>query len=132
MDPLFLQLARDWPGKSSENAEHPAVWHMLDVGACAERLIEGHRAFVALSRAHRRAFVILAALHDVGKISDTFRSLLRGRRPGAYRHWKLSDVLLTRALDPILAEVLGGNGPARGELYAAVSGHHGGPLESPP
>ena len=130
MDPLFPQLARDWPGKSSENAEHPAVWHMLDVGACAERLIEGHRTFVALSRAHRRAFVILAALHDVGKISDTFRSLLRDRRPGAYRHWKLSDVLLTRALDPILAEALGGNGPARGELYAAVSGHHGGPERS--
>ena len=130
MDPLFPQLARDWPGKSSEKAEHPAVWHMLDVGACAERLIEEHRAFATLSPAQRRAFVILAALHDVGKISDTFRSLLRDGRPGAYRHWKLSDVLLTRTLDPILAETLGGDGHARGELYAAVSGHHGGPERS--
>lgn len=130
MNSLLPQLARNWPGKSSENAEHPAVWHMLDVGACAERLIEGHRAFVALSPAHRRGFVILAALHDVGKISDTFRSLLRDRRPGAYRHWKLSDVLLTRALNPILAETLGGDDHARGELYAAVSGHHGGPERS--
>ena len=104
--------------------------HMLDVGACAERLIEGHRTFATLSPAQRQAFVILAALHDVGKISDTFRSLLRDGRPGAYRHWKLSDVLLTRALDPILAKTLGGDGHARGELYAAVSGHHGGPERS--
>ena len=83
-----------------------------------------------MSPAQRRAFVILAALHDVGKISDTFRSLLRDGRPGAYRHRKLSDVLLTRTLDPILAETLGGDGHARGELYAAVSGHHGGPERS--
>ena len=130
MIPLFPQLARDWPGKSSENGEHPAVWHMLDVGACAERLIDGHQAFAALSPEQRRACVVLVALHDVGKISETFRALLRDRRPGAYRHWMLSDVLLTRSLDPILAGALGGDGHARGELYAAVSGHHGGPERS--
>ena len=39
-----FSLARDWPGKSKPR-EHPAIWHMLDVAACAERLIEGHRAF---------------------------------------------------------------------------------------
>ena len=129
-EPLFPQLARDWPGKSSEDAEHPAVWHMLDVGACTERLIDGHGAFDALSPAQRRSCVILVALHDVGKISHTFRTPLRDRRPGAYRHWKLSDVLLTRTLDPIIAGALGGDAYARGELYAPVSGHHGGPERS--
>ena len=122
-----LPLARDWPGKSGLKREHPAIWHMLDVAACAERLIEGHGAFAARPRGERRAFVVLAALHDVGKISETFRALIRERRPGAYRHWKLSDVLLTRVLDPIVSGAFGGDIHARGELYAAVSGHHGGP-----
>ena len=103
---------------------------MLDVGACAERLIAGHRAFTALSSNQRRAFVVLAALHDVGKISATFRGVIRHRRRGTYRHWMLSDVLLTRILDSILEQALGGDIHARGELYAAVSGHHGGPERS--
>ena len=42
----------------------------------------------------------------------------------------LSDVLLTRTLDPVLAQAFGGDVHARGELYAAVSGHHGGPERS--
>ena len=103
---------------------------MLDVGACAERLIAGRRAFTALSSNQRRAFVVLVALHDVGKISATFRGVIRHRRRGAYRHWMLSDVLLTRILDPVLARAFGGDVHARGELYAAVSGHHGGPERS--
>ena len=98
---------------------------MLDVGVCAEHLIAKHRAFAGLSRDQRRAFVVLVALHDVGKISATFRDVIRHRRRGAYRHWMLSDVLLTRTLDPILEQGLGGDIHARGELYAAVSGHHG-------
>ena len=125
-----LPLARDWPGKSrksGQSCEHPAIWHMLDVAACAELLIDGHRAFATLQPAHRRALVVLVALHDVGKISETFRALIRDNQPGAYRHWQLSDVLLTRVLDPIISDALGGDVHARGELYAAVSGHHGGP-----
>ena len=124
------RIAHDWPGKSGPSGEHPAIWHMLDAGACAERLIAGHRAFATLSSDQHRAFVVLVALHDVGKISATFRSVLRHRHPGAYRHWKLSDVLLTGTLDPVLARAFGGDAHARGELYAAVSGHHGGPERS--
>ena len=125
-----VRLARDWPGKSSPGGEHPAIWHMLDVAACAEHLIAGHRAFAALSPDQRHAFVVLVALHDVGKISATFRNVIRHRRRGAYRHWMLSDVLLTRSLDPVLANAFGGDVHARGELYSAVSGHHGGPERS--
>ena len=123
-----LSLAQDWPGKSDKDGnEHPAIWHMLDVGACAERLIDGHRAFASLSPANRNALVVLVALHDVGKISEMFRAAIRDRRPGAYRHWKLSDVLLTRQLDRQLECAFGCSDDARWALYAAVSGHHGGP-----
>ena len=125
-----LALAREWPGKSWDSQEHPAIWHMLDVAACAEDLIDGHQAFSVLGKRERRAFVVLVALHDVGKISETFRSLLREGRPGAYRHWQLSDVLLTHALDAVIAGAFGGDKHMRGELYAAVSGHHGGPERS--
>ena len=125
-----LPLARDWPGKSNPAGEHPAVWHMLDVAACAERLIDGHRTLGVLPRPWRRALTVLAALHDVGKISETFRAVIRERRPGAYRHWKLSDTLLTGPLDSILGPVFGSDIHVRGELYAAVSGHHGGPERS--
>ena len=56
-----VRIAHEWPGKSSPFGEHPAIWHMLDVGACAERLIAGHGAFAALSSDQRRAFVVLVA-----------------------------------------------------------------------
>ena len=128
-----LSLAQDWPGKSDKDGnEHPAIWHMLDVGTCAERLIDGHRAFASLSQDNRNALVVLVALHDVGKISETFRAMIRDRsqHPGTYSHWKLSDVLLTRPLDEILDDAFGGNVHARWALYAAVSGHHGGPERS--
>ena len=121
-----FSLARDWPGKSKPR-EHPAIWHMLDVAACAERLIEGHRAFSGLSSSQRRGLIVLVALHDVGKLSQTFRAMLRDQGPSVYRHWTLSDLLLTTVLDPIIGRALGGDGYTRSELYAAVSGHHGGP-----
>lgn len=100
---------------------------MLDVGACAKRLIHGHRAFAGCSENECQAFVVLAALHDIGKISASFRDLVRHDRKSQYRHWQLSDLLLTGVLDPIIEEAFGGNRHARCELYAAVSGHHGGP-----
>ena len=117
----------DWPGKSDgEGNERPAVLHMLDVAACAERLIEGHTAFGGLSDAQRRALVVLVALHDAGKLSAAFRALIRAGEKGAPRHWQLSDYLLCGALDEILTE-LGADRWVRAELYAAVSGHHGQP-----
>ena len=117
----------DWPGKSDgEGNEHPAVLHMLDVAACAERLIEGHTAFSRLSGAQRRALVILVALHDVGKLSDSFRALIRDGERGKPLHWELSDFLLYGVLDERL-DRLGADELVRGELYAAVAGHHGRP-----
>lgn len=117
----------DWPAKSDNKGnEHPAVLHMLDVAACAERLIEGHTAFGRLSDAQRQALVILVGLHDVGKLSESFRDLIRAGEQGAPLHWQLSDFLLRGALDKVLAR-LGADELVRTELYAAVAGHHGKP-----
>ena len=117
----------DWPGKTDgEGNERPAVLHMLDVAACAERLIEGHTAFRGLSGAQRRALLVLVALHDAGKLSESFRALVRAGETGAPRHWQLSDYLLCGALDETLTE-LGADRWVRAELYAAVAGHHGEP-----
>lgn len=99
---------------------------MLDVAACAELLIKEHPVFGELSRAQHRALVILVALHDVGKLSEAFRALIRARETGAPLHWQLSDFLLCGALDEILLG-LGADEQVRAELYAAVAGHHGRP-----
>ena len=122
MNPLY-----DWPGKSnSEGNELPAVVHMLDVAACAERLIEGHTTFSWLSDAQRQAMILLVALHDVGKLSESFRALIRDGKSGAPRHWQLSDFLLCSMLDKML-DHLCVDDQVRFELYAAVAGHHGQP-----
>ena len=75
---------------------------MLDVAACAECLIKGHTAFSGLSDAQRRAMIVLVALHDVGKLSESFRALIRDGKTGAPRHWQLSEYLLCDVLDETL------------------------------
>ncbi len=122
MDSIF-----DWPGKSdNQGNERPAVLHMLDVAACAELLIDGHVAFRGLTEAQRRALVVLITLHDVGKLSESFRALIRDGELGAPLHWQLSDFLLCGVLDETLNR-LGADEWVRAELYAAVAGHHGQP-----
>ncbi|SOC11122.1 CRISPR-associated helicase/endonuclease Cas3 [Rhodobacter maris] len=115
----------DWPGKSPVGDElpaHPAVYHMLDVAAVAEHLIEPF----ALVPPLRAALVLLVALHDLGKISDSFRAMLAGAPAQGPRHWELTEVLLHQN-DAHLAERLGGDPDLRWQLYAAVAGHHGRP-----
>ena len=74
--------------------------------------------------AQRRALVVLVALHDVGKLSESFRALIRLGEAGAPRHWQLSDFLLCGALDKSL-EQLGSDEVVRTEFYAAVVGYLG-------
>lgn len=101
---------------------HPAVYHMLDVAAVAERLIAPFAFAPALSQ----AFALLVALHDLGKISDSFRAMIGGAAAQGPRHWELTEVLLHRN-DDRLAARLGGDPDTRSQLYAAVAGHHGRP-----
>ena len=118
----------NWPGKTDDKGnEYPAVLHMLDVAACAEQLIKGHTAFSRFSEAQRQALIILVALHDVGKLSESFRALIRAGKMGAPRHWELSDFLLCGVLDKASLVKLGADERVRAELYAAVAGHHGQP-----
>lgn len=115
----------DWPGKSSIERgvpSHPAVYHMLDVAAVAERLIEPFD----VDRRLREAMVLLIALHDLGKISESFRRMLEDGTHQTFRHWELTEVLLFET-DPHLGARLGGDPWVRQTLYAAVAGHHGRP-----
>ncbi|WP_164681981.1 CRISPR-associated helicase Cas3' [Fuscovulum blasticum] len=115
-----------WPGKSAAEGQvpHPAVLHMLDVGAVAERLI----APFGFEPALRDALVLLVALHDLGKISDSFRAMIESGSRQTYRHWELSEALFF-AHDALLGAKLGGDDLQRAALYAAVAGHHGQPSD---
>ncbi|TCO73395.1 CRISPR-associated helicase Cas3' [Rhodovulum euryhalinum] len=115
----------DWPGKSADAPglpEHLAVHHMLDVAAVAERLIEPF----GFGRPLQEALVLLVGLHDLGKISESFRRMLRKGVPQSFRHWELTEALLFE-LDTVVAAHLGGDCWHRQTLYAAVAGHHGRP-----
>ncbi|MBZ4021791.1 CRISPR-associated endonuclease Cas3'' [Rhodobacter sp. TJ_12] len=95
---------------------------MLDVAAVAEHLIEPF----ALAPPLRQALVLLVALHDLGKISDSFRAMLAGAPAQGPRHWELTEVLLHQN-DAHLAARLGGDPDLRWQLYASAAGHHGRP-----
>jgi CRISPR-associated endonuclease Cas3-HD len=119
-------LIARWPGKSAapgEGIAHPALYHMLDVAAVAERLA----APFGFPEPLRQALVLLAALHDLGKIGDDFRRMLTDGRPQPFgRHWELTEAWL-HALDPTFGAALGGTWQRRQQLYAATAGHHGRP-----
>lgn len=117
----------DWPGKSAPDGtqlRHPAVLHMLDVAAVAEQLI----APFAFEPGLRDAIVLLVALHDLGKISDSFRAMIEVGTRQRFTHWYLTEALLY-AHDSVLAASIGGTWRQRQALYAAVAGHHGQPSD---
>ena len=117
---------------------------MLDVAACAERLIDCAPArFERLAAslelecdALRRALVLLVALHDAGKFSKAFAKRIGNGEPAGLdlsgvpthkTHWQLSFALLAGPLDGLLAPELGSRLQTRWHLYASVAGHHGRP-----
>lgn len=99
---------------------------MLDVAAVAERLI----APFGFPAPVRDALVLLIALHDLGKISDSFRAMILGGASQTYRHWELTEALLMLH-DGLLARRIGGHWLQRNALYASVAGHHGQPSSRP-
>jgi CRISPR-associated endonuclease/helicase Cas3 len=102
---------------------------MLDVAAVAECLLAQGAHW---SADVHQTLALLVALHDLGKIGEPFRAMLRDgtvQRHG--RHWVASEVLL-RHHDALLQFLSPGLKPsaerrARESLYAAVAGHHGVP-----
>lgn len=117
-------IVQRWPGKSAPpgGAEHPAVLHMLDVAAVAEALL----APLPFEDGLKQALALLSALHDLGKIAESFRSALRDGSIQTFRHWEITEAHLWHH-DGLLAEVLGGRPTRRDHLYAAAAGHHGRP-----
>ncbi len=115
-----------WPGKTIDGDYHPALWHMLDVGAVADCLIGKRPVTGCVS--WDQAIVLLIVLHDLGKFSESFRDQIKGVTARAEYHSQLSFVLLQRH-DSLLGELVGGSPNARRSLCAAVAGHHGGPPE---
>lgn len=115
-----------WPGKSAPKGgglEHPAVHHMLDVAAVAEVLIPRF----GFPRPLEQALILLTALHDLGKINEAFRRMLRGEAaPPRDPHWKVTELLL-REHEDLLAVRLGASRQRRWALFAATAGHHGKP-----
>lgn len=98
---------------------------MLDVGAVAQHLL----ALRPLCGGNiDTALTFLVALHDLGKISVSFRAMLCEDQKQSWRHWEHSAVLLRRH-DTLLADLLGGTDTLREIFYEAVAGHHGGPRE---
>lgn len=126
MDLLDAKGIAAWPGKEIDGDFHPALWHMLDVGAVADRLIE--KRPVTGCSVLDQAIVFLIVLHDLGKFSESFRDQIKGRAARAEYHSQLSFVLLQHH-DRLLEELICGSPNARRALCAAVAGHHGGSPE---
>ncbi|MGQ3671195.1 CRISPR-associated helicase Cas3' [Xanthobacter sp. TB0136] len=122
-------ILTDWPGKSdAHGSRHPALWHMLDVAAVALELWP-HGPLRDQPEPVRNALLFLIALHDLGKVSRTFRQQIEARRvpPDNGRHWQLTYRHL-RDQDALLAQLCGGSQAVRKALYGAVAGHHGDPV----
>jgi CRISPR-associated endonuclease/helicase Cas3 len=114
-----------WPGKSAAQSggiEHPAVYHMLDVAAVTERLLDK----VPFAPSMKQALSLLAALHDLGKINADFRAMIRGSQRQGAKHWEVSALLLEANVEK-LASHLGVDEWVLRPLIAATAGHHGRP-----
>ncbi|MDR5653468.1 CRISPR-associated endonuclease Cas3'' [Xinfangfangia sp. LG-4] len=92
---------------------------MLDVAAVAERLLRTN----PLPDGWKAAFVLLIALHDLGKIGAGFRAMIRAGMPQAARHWELTEAWLLG--DDRLSGRLQADPWAMRALIPATAGHHG-------
>lgn len=114
----------DWPGKSASEGsiEHPAFYHNIDAAAVAECLL----APLDIPPSRKAFYALSTALHDLGKISDSFRDMLRHGKPQSQgRHWEVTEAWL-RMFDAHLTG-LAEMQFDRFCLYASIAGHHGRP-----
>ncbi len=142
---LDLELVRG----SSPNF-HPLIYHLLDVAACAEAVLDQERARVArLAKAFgvdpanlSLCFVTLIALHDIGKCARGFQGKVLdlwpdylGSRPDkelSVRHDAAGVWLFHQnaKLDVIAERLFPELTPSqRLVMIQAVCGHHGQPIE---
>ncbi|MEQ8457573.1 MAG: CRISPR-associated helicase Cas3' [Sandaracinaceae bacterium] len=116
-------------------AWHPLVDHCLDVAACAEALLERSLLGARLSGLARREsltpvdrarLVVLAALHDLGKMNRGFQNRGTGGFPQAGHVDEASWLLQSSEGQAVLAPLAAWGDAAYGLLFAAIS-HHGRP-----
>ena len=120
-----------WPGKSPvecDGVSHPAVYHMLDVGAVLDLLLR-RAGFV---EPVHQALCLLGMLHDIGKVGSDFRDMIETGATQTHRHWQVSMAWFDHFDQDVLEPVLGNVDHMRWPLYAAAAGHHGGPPQSVP
>ncbi len=94
---------------------------MLDVAAVAEELLRPS----PVPENWKAAFVLLVALHDLGKIGAGFRAMIREGKPQAALHWELTEAWLLG--DEVLEHRLQADPWAMEALIPAIAGHHGRP-----
>lgn len=135
-----------------EPATHPAAYHGLDVAAAADALLTANpRILMRFSTLlgtppenARRCLVALVALHDIGKFSDAFQSMVPEAWPEkvlgsppispASRHHTVVGLDLRERLDlpRLLAPALDARNwghVALAAIWAGIACHHGKPME---
>ncbi len=136
---MELSAITAWPGKSDRQTPpklFPAAWHMLDVAACAEVLMQRNATLRALPEAVQQGLLLLILLHDIGKFSTSFRNMLENGSRQSFRHWQLSHLYFCdkkagfRDLQNIVLKQLQCSLPVLQRLSPAVSGHHGIPPDN--
>ncbi len=117
---------------------HPLVWHLLDVAAVLDLLLDLPDLARALPADWRGPLVFLTALHDIGKLSRSFQALAPEhwppalgpfrRPPQAPRHDTLGWMILTSRLRADIGACFPGWADRQLDpLLRAVTGHHGRP-----
>lgn len=126
---------------------HPAVYHMLDVAAVAEIILDATRPrirwlaerFSVDPEALAANALLFIALHDLGKMTTGFQAQVKelwpsalGPAPAQYhgeRHWQLTFDLLMK--DPlhrcVKVQIPGAYPDEIKQIVAAIAGHHGRP-----
>lgn len=124
-----MSAATSWPGKSNAAGEtHPALWHLCDVANVSQQVMRGS-VLERFTPEIRSAVSMFAGIHDLGKISSTFKAQIEQRFSPSdkARHWRLSFSLF-RYHDKLLEELVAGHRLVREIFYAAAAGHHGRPV----
>lgn len=132
-------------GKADGSEWHPLAYHMLDVAAVVDELFQARpdleRIADNLVGGLGRALPLLAALHDIGKITLPFQCLRQDVRArisgdgeavggGGIRHGELGLLVWGRFLSEVrseLSSLSSWNLDAWEVLAKAVFGHHGVP-----